>query len=122
MRTHPDPYDRELDELFAAFRRAVPDPEPAADFMPRLWEKIEGRQNVYYQFRRWAQGFVSLAVAASAVILLLQVLPEVSPRVMPYTYVEVLAEDQAPDRLLYQDVALTDTRPDQAQPEQALPK
>jgi hypothetical protein len=122
MNPHPDRLERELDEIFAAYRRAVPDPEPPADFMPLLWERIESRQNAFLLFQRWVRGVVSLAVAASAVILLLQVLPEFSPRTAPSSYVEALAEEQEPDRLLYQDVALVDARADYTPPEYSEPQ
>ena len=38
--------DERLDALFRAYRQACPDPEPSADFMPRLWLKIEARERV----------------------------------------------------------------------------
>ena len=36
--------DARLDEWFAAYREACPEPEPSAGFMPRLWARIEGRR------------------------------------------------------------------------------
>jgi hypothetical protein len=122
MNPHPDRLERELDELFAAYRRAVPDPEPSANFMPVLWQKIESRQNAFVLFQRWVRGVVSLAAAASVLMLMLQVLPEISQHAAPYTYVEVLAEDQAGDQLLYQDVALADPRAEYPQPEYTSPR
>lgn len=78
-------------ELFAAYRDALPDPEPSPEFMPRLWEKIEARQNQTLGFRRMARALITAAAAAS---LLMAAWMVNHPTVSPFytnSYVEVLA-------------------------------
>lgn len=100
-----DNLDRQFDELLARYREACPDPEAGAAFMPRLWQKIEARQNYLLEWKRWTQGFLAGAVAASLLFVVLQVLPDRKSDFYTATYVETLAEEQAPERLVYQDVA-----------------
>jgi hypothetical protein len=62
-----DGLNREFDALLKAYRQAHPDPAPGADFMPRLWARIEARRNYTLRFKRLTQAFL----AASATICLL---------------------------------------------------
>ena len=39
--------DQRLDALFRAYREACPAPEPSANFMPNLWQRIEARQTLH---------------------------------------------------------------------------
>jgi hypothetical protein len=90
-----------LDALFAAYREAVPDREPGADFMPQLWQKIEARDRVSTVFGRLAKNLVTAALALS---ILLGLAVSLSSRVGPLpseSYVEVLADDQARQSLGY---------------------
>jgi hypothetical protein len=106
--------DRGLDALFAAYRDACPELEASADFMPRLWARIEGRREnlAVVAWRRWAQAFVSLAAAACLFMGLLQVFPQQPPPSYVHTtYVEQLSEDEGPERLLLQEIALTERMP-----------
>jgi len=79
-----------LDALWAEYRNACPDPEPGADFMPRLWHKIEGRRvETTSVFRRLAQACVMATVALTLVIAVL--IPRIqSDPVYTATYVDVL--------------------------------
>jgi anti-sigma-K factor RskA len=83
--------DDKLDALWADYRAASPDPEPGANFMPKLWEKIEARRvETTSVFRHMAQAW---AVAALAIALILAVLAPRFHRETVYsanTYVEVL--------------------------------
>ena len=36
--------EQKLDELFAAYRDALPDREPSAGFTPELWRRIDQRR------------------------------------------------------------------------------
>jgi len=105
--------DPRLDEWFAAYRDACPEPEPAADFMPRLWARIEGRGQVQaaVTWRRWAQGFLSLAAAACLLIVLTQIVSQSAPVYYQSTYLEQLSEDEGPEHMLLQEVAQTDALP-----------
>ncbi len=97
--------ERRFDELLGRYREACPDPEASATFMPRLWQKIEARQNYLLEWKRWTQGFLAGAVAASLLFIVLQVLPDRGPNFYTATYLETLAEDQAPERIVYSDVS-----------------
>lgn len=104
--------DARLDECFSAYRDACPQPEPSADFMPRLWARIENRQQVQtiVTWRRWAEAFLSLAAAASLLIVLLQVVPQSTPVYYHSTYLDQLSEEYGPEHMVFQDVALVDTQ------------
>jgi len=83
----------ELESLFAAYRAAVPEVDASPEFMPKLWERIDGRQRVSYGFSRLARAFVT---AAAGLCLFLSSSMWNSPQVSTSkagTYVDVLAED-----------------------------
>ena len=65
--------DQQLDRLFAAYREALPDPEPSAAFMPGLWTAIEAQRTFRARFRKLSRVFVTAAGAlwlAMATILI----------------------------------------------------
>jgi hypothetical protein len=56
--------NEKLDALWAEYRSLTPDPDANADFMPKLWQKIEARRaDPVLVFRRFAKIFVMGAVA-----------------------------------------------------------
>jgi hypothetical protein len=91
--------DDQLDQLFRAYREACPPPEPRADFMPRLWDRIEARQSFAFSFRRMANALVTAAMAASVALGVYMALPQSAPsNAASYaTYVEALADANAID-------------------------
>jgi anti-sigma-K factor RskA len=98
---HDGPLDRfeaELTALFAQYREVLPDPEPSANFTPRLWQQIEARRSTTRQVKRLAQGFVTAAAAVSLLIGVFLSLPQ-KPISSFYsaTYLEILAADQGSD-------------------------
>jgi anti-sigma factor RsiW len=93
-----DRLDQELNSLFAAYRDATPDPEASAQFMPRLWEKIEAKRSFVFRLRRISQ----LAVAAALAACLLGgflVAPLARQNQIAGSYVDILAEAHADDTL-----------------------
>lgn len=100
-----DNLEQQFDQLMERYRAASPDPEASPNFMPTLWQKIDARQNYLLEWKRWTQGFLAGAVAASLLFIVLQVLPKSEPSFYTATYLETLAEDQAPEKIVYQDVA-----------------
>jgi len=60
--------DERLDALLRAYGEACPTPEPSANFMPNLWQRIESRQSFTFSFQRMANAFVTAAVALSIVL------------------------------------------------------
>ena len=89
--------DDQLDQLFRAYRDACPAMEPRADFMPRLWRRIEARQTFGFSFRRMANALVTAAMAASIALGLYMALPHGTPANASYytSYVEALADANA---------------------------
>ena len=90
-------FDQKLDSLFAAYREAVQDPDASADFMPKLWSRIDAKRNFVYRLKRMSQ--VAVAAALAACLLggvLITPLSQHSPQIAG-TYVDVLAEAHADD-------------------------
>ena len=85
-----------LNALFRAYGKACIAPEPSANFMPQLWQRIESRQTFSFFFGRVARGFVTAAVAATVAMAVYLTIPHASG---PYTttYVEVLAASHNTD-------------------------
>jgi hypothetical protein len=56
-----------LHRVWAAYRRALPDPEPSPNFMPELWAKIEAARPVSWTvpLTRLAARLLPLAAAAT---------------------------------------------------------
>ena len=91
--------DDQLDQLFRAYRDACPTPEARADFMPRLWRRIEARQSFAFSFRRMANALVTAAMAASIALGVYMAMPHAATSNPAYydTYVEALADANAID-------------------------
>ena len=90
-------FDQKLDSLFAAYRDAVEAPDASADFMPKLWSRIEAKKNFVYRLKRMSQ--VAVAAALAACLLggvLITPLSQHTPQIAG-TYVDVLAEAHADD-------------------------
>jgi len=88
MRGHDD---ERLDALFRAYRDACPTPEPSANFMPNLWQRIESRQNFTFSFQRMAKAFVTAAVAVSILLGVYMSIPR-SNSSYSQSYLEALAD------------------------------
>lgn len=104
-------YEEKLDRLFAAYRDACEVPESGVNFMPEVWARIEAKRSVSLTLRRWAQAFVVVGAAACLLLGGLMISPWAQPGLEPHTYVEVLDEDQSPDRLIFQEIALRESPP-----------
>lgn len=94
--------DERLDALFQTYRQAFPDPEPTANFMPQLWQKIEAREQTSTVFVRLARNLVTAALALSCIMALMATVSHSRATALPSdTYVEVLEEDHARQNLDY---------------------
>lgn len=91
--------DEKLDALFGAYRAACGDPEASANFMPSLWARIESRQSFTFSFRRMANAFATAAVALSIALGIYMAMPRTPHLLSNQTYVEALADANAPDAL-----------------------
>jgi hypothetical protein len=93
----------ELTRLLAAYRDAVPTPDPSAEFMPGLWRKIERYRSPERVLRRFAQIF-ALVAAATAVVVGAVLIPRLQTApVYSASYIDVLENETG--ELAYADVA-----------------
>ena len=83
--------EQRLDALFRAYHDACVAPDPSANFMPRLWQRIEARQGFSFSFLRIARGFVTAAVAAALAMTIYLATPRHTVALSNGTYVDVLA-------------------------------
>jgi hypothetical protein len=83
--------DERLDALLRAYRDACPTPEPSANFMPDLWQRIESRQSFTFSFQRMASAFVTAALALSLVLGVYMSIPHNSSS-YSQSYLEALAD------------------------------
>lgn len=102
-----------LSELFQRYRRSCPEPEGSADFMPRLWQRIDSRRGVTGRLRSYSR----LIAAAAATLCLSLVLFDMSPlaqhpSLFNETYVDALDDDNAPEAFAFADVV--DSTPQEA--------
>jgi hypothetical protein len=93
--------DREqrLDELFREYRAACPDPEPGANFMPAMWQRIEARRSPVLQ---WVTMGRRALVGALALCLVLGVVMGTAlsnSQFYQSTYVEALDASEVPEDL-----------------------
>ena len=89
-----------LDALWAEYRDACPDPEPSAQFMPKLWQRIEVRRlETTSVFRHMAQAWVMAALALTLIIAVLLPRLRREPVYSANTYVEVLDDAHSNDAL-----------------------
>ena len=91
-----DQSEDQLDRLFVTYREACGCPDASPEFMPNLWGKIEARQNSSV-FMFWLAKRLVTAAAAVCVLMggLLVFSWRVGAQYYPYTYVDILAADQA---------------------------
>ena len=89
--------DNQLDALFRAYHNACPTPEPGANFMPQLWQRIESRQHHGFSFRRMANALVTAAVAATICLGVYTTMRHSDSAMYSESYVEALAEASAID-------------------------
>jgi hypothetical protein len=101
--------DRDLDQLFAAYRRACQPPMIAGDFMPGIWNRIDSRRSFSRTLRRWTATFVTAAATLCVVMAIYMAIPlhDVSP-VHTITYVETFGQDEPPETLAYSELASFD--------------
>jgi hypothetical protein len=93
-----DNLNRELDSMLAAYKQAVPDPEPSPEFMPRLWRKIDARRNLVFRLGRLTRVFLTSAAALCLLMTGVQTFPR-SDRAAHPSYLDILAESHNSDNL-----------------------
>lgn len=92
--------NQELDQLFAGYRAAMPDPEASVNFMPELWRKIEARQFFLLRMKKLTQVFVAAAAAICLLLgIVLQVPLATDQQSVGRNYVDVLADASPTENL-----------------------
>jgi hypothetical protein len=95
-----DRFDGRLEQLFEDYKASIVVPEPASNFMPRLWERIEARRTFAFQLKKVTQVFVAASAIACLVMTGLTVVGNSTQRVAPHaTYVDVLADAHPAENL-----------------------
>ena len=92
-------WNPELDQLFAKYKDALPDPDPSANFMPGLWRKIEARQSFTTRIKKLTQVFVVATAAVCLMLGMAVVVPGSLHRELRGTYVDVLTDAHPTDNL-----------------------
>jgi hypothetical protein len=87
-----DQFNEEINVLLAQYRGAISDPDPSADFMPKLWGRIEARRGFTLRIKKLTQLFLAGAAAMCLVMTGALVLPASHKPPMHSTYVDILAE------------------------------
>jgi hypothetical protein len=82
--------EEQLDRLMSEYREAIEVPEPTAEFMPRLWAKIEARRP-FPAMWSWATGSLVAASLLIGVYLGVAAAERRHDQVVGSSYVETLA-------------------------------
>jgi hypothetical protein len=89
-----------LDSLWAEYRQACPDPEPSANFIPQVWQRIEARRRTSSLLRRWTEACVMAALTLTLLIAAFLIPRYQRQPVYQSTYADVLAEADTLDYTL----------------------
>lgn len=87
-------HDRQLDNLFAAYRDASEPLTDSTDFLPGLWQKIEARRSPSFSWMQWSRRLLAGAAGACLLLALAAWNPIEESSYYQTTYVDVLDEDQ----------------------------
>ncbi|MBV8817537.1 MAG: hypothetical protein JO022_04215 [Acidobacteriaceae bacterium] len=100
-----DRFTGELEALFDSYKTAVDTPEPGVNFMPKLWDRIEARRRVAFEWRRVTRIFVGSAAAICLAFAGFMIVPDQTSSSHPATYVDALAEAHPTENLLAQGIS-----------------
>jgi len=95
-----DRMEDKLDSLWAEYRQACPDPEPSANFIPQVWQRIEARRRATSSLRHGAEVCVMAALTLTLLIAAFLIPRYQRQPVYQSTYADVLAEADSPDYTL----------------------
>jgi alkyl hydroperoxide reductase subunit AhpF len=93
--------DFKLDTLLKAYRDACPDTEPAANFMPVLWQKIEARRSFWFAFQREARAVMTASAALFVVLLVLNLFSGSQSHLTASTYADALMAEHTAEKTYY---------------------
>jgi anti-sigma-K factor RskA len=95
-----DRMDDKLDSLWAEYRQACPEPEPSANFTPRVWQRIEARRRTTSSLRHWVEACVMAALTLTLLIAAFLIPRYQRQPLYQSTSADVLAEADSPDYTL----------------------
>ncbi|MBV8905784.1 MAG: hypothetical protein JOZ22_19295 [Acidobacteriia bacterium] len=90
-----------FDALLASYRHACPDVEPGANFMPRVWEKIEARRGFWFVFLHEARTALTACAALCLILLLLNFIGGSSRITGPPTYADALMAEHTAEQTYF---------------------
>ncbi len=93
--------DSGLDTLLGAYRRACPDVEPTANFMPAIWQKIEARRSFWFVFQREARAVMTASAALFVLLLVLNFFSGSQSHWAASTYADALMADHTAEKTYY---------------------
>jgi hypothetical protein len=92
--------DGALDELFHRYWAACPEIEASANFMPKLWEKIESRRSFWFAFQGLARTAMTASTALCVVLLILNFIAAPQSQLAP-SYADALAAEHTAEQTYY---------------------
>ncbi len=95
-----------LDELFLRYKAACPDVEAGADFMPRLWSRIENKRSFSTVFQHLARVLVKASAAACLLLAALNLMPPAPTSALHakyITYADALSAETTVERTYSSD-------------------
>jgi hypothetical protein len=100
--------ERHLDELFSKYNQAFPECDASAEFMPRLWARIDARRSFSFAFQRRARLLVTASAALCLLFAGLNMLPH-SADSLTHTryanYADALSADTTLEKTYYSEAA-----------------
>ena len=110
--------DSGLNDLFAKYRSACPEPEPSANFMPGIWRRIESRHTFRFVFQQLARPVMAGSAALAVLLLILNIVSSQHARLSDPSYVDALLADHTAEKTYYTE-ALREPMPrtNQAKPD-----
>jgi len=87
--------------MLADYRAACPEIEPTVNFMPVLWQRIEGRRGFWFVFQREGRAVMTASAALCVVLLVLNFFYASQTRLNPPTYADALMADHTAEMTYY---------------------
>ena len=93
--------ERELDELFRAYRQSFADVDATGGFTPGLWEKIEARRSLAYRVTHIARAFLGASAVVFTLLFGVFLFVENRASLDPHeSYLDSLASAHASDSMI----------------------
>jgi hypothetical protein len=93
--------DSGLNTLLETYRRACPDIEPSAGFMPAVWQRIEARRSFWFVFQREARAVMTASAALFLVLLVLNFFSSSQSHLAVSTYADALMAEHTAEKTYY---------------------